>query len=269
MMIKYRDGVGLNYIVNQTKKPKATLIICHGFLDNLKNYDGLARDFNEAHYDVVRFDARGHGNSLTPKGDVESYELMLDDIDMFVGVAQELNPEKPVYLLGASMGGLLGSLYQVKYPGKLSALIFLAGAVGVVPMVQGQNGRLLKMGGTLAKGFYVELLKEGFKIHTQSFNPEGKAAATLRFVKTVFNDGGLKLNATMDEIDVPVFMAQGTDDDMVPLAVAQTFYDRIGSTNKRLKIYEGIGHVIWASDAKPACLKDIIEWLKEVEDETN
>ena len=53
-------GVRLRY--HRTGGDKPSLVLCHGFSDNGLCWSRVAHDL-EADYDIIMYDARGHGES--------------------------------------------------------------------------------------------------------------------------------------------------------------------------------------------------------------
>lgn len=78
---------------------KPVLILAHGITDYGLNYAHLAEKFS-ANFDIILYDARGHGYSDKPAG---PYDLHAQAADL-VGLIEALGVEKPI-LMGHSMGG--------------------------------------------------------------------------------------------------------------------------------------------------------------------
>jgi alpha-beta hydrolase superfamily lysophospholipase len=65
----------------------------------------------------------------------------------------------------------------------------------------------------------------------------------------------------MPNLDVPVFIIHGTDDKATRPAGSQYFYDNVGSTDKRLKLYEGGYHDLLNDIDKETVMADILVWV--------
>ncbi|HBE66590.1 MAG TPA: hypothetical protein DDW52_00440 [Planctomycetaceae bacterium] len=81
------------------------IAIVHGLGEHGGRYDSLARRFCQRGFSVHAFDQQGHGQSRQPRGLIESYESMLDDISHFLKWVGKQGA--PVFLFGHSMGGNL------------------------------------------------------------------------------------------------------------------------------------------------------------------
>jgi pimeloyl-ACP methyl ester carboxylesterase len=96
---------------------KPILIMAHGITDYGLNWTSLARKF-ENDYDIIMYDARGHGLSAKPEG---PYDLK-SHVEDLAGLIQALGIEKPI-LMGHSMGGGTVALLSANYPGIPRAVI--------------------------------------------------------------------------------------------------------------------------------------------------
>lgn len=107
--IKYlesKDGTKLYTKVNEVKESKANIIIAHGLAEHLDRYDELVAFLNEHHYNVVRFDQRGHGRSEGKRVFYSHVDEIIDDLDRIINYTKE-NYSGRVFLIGHSMGGWL------------------------------------------------------------------------------------------------------------------------------------------------------------------
>ncbi len=89
---------------------KPPLVLCHGFSDNGLCWTPVARAL-EREYDVIMYDARGHGLSGAPASGYTAETRAAD----LAGVIQALALKKPA-ILGHSMGGATASLVAYQYP---------------------------------------------------------------------------------------------------------------------------------------------------------
>lgn len=106
-----RDGVRMHYVVEGQGEP---LILVHGFAMNIDlswRKPGVLSNLSEE-FQVIAYDARGHGLSDKPRG-VERYgEAMVDDI---VDLMDHLGIRR-AHFIGQSMGGMTILKFVAKYP---------------------------------------------------------------------------------------------------------------------------------------------------------
>jgi len=96
---------------------KSVMVLAHGITDYGLNWASLAERL-QPDYDLVMYDARGHGYSDKPDG---PYDLASHVADL-VGLIRSLGIEKPI-LMGHSMGGGTVALAAATYPDLARAII--------------------------------------------------------------------------------------------------------------------------------------------------
>lgn len=113
----------LNYkLIHSPNHSKPTIIILHGLLGSLRNWQMVSVDLSN-YFDIYLIDQRNHGDS--PHSDEIDHALMLEDLSLFF----ESHIQKPVYLMGHSLGGKIAMNFACQYPEKLKGLI----AVDIAP----------------------------------------------------------------------------------------------------------------------------------------
>ena len=91
-------------------------------------------------YTVLRYDARGHGQTSAPQGPY-TLEQMADDVH---GLFQHLGITR-THWLGISMGGMIGQTYALKYPGVFSSMVLLDTTSRRPPNAQAMWGERIAM----------------------------------------------------------------------------------------------------------------------------
>jgi pimeloyl-ACP methyl ester carboxylesterase len=120
----------LNYhlrVWGQPQPDKPTLVLMHGWMDVAASYQFLVDAFSEAFVNqrhIVAADWRGYG--LTTAAPVDNYWFAdyLADLDFLL---DHYSPDKPVDLVGHSMGGNVVMQYGGVRPARLRRLINLEG----------------------------------------------------------------------------------------------------------------------------------------------
>ena len=113
-LLKITDGIELFYVRTGGEKPK--LILLHGITDSGSCWFQLANDL-EANYDVIMYDAYGHGKSS--RIDTAKRFDMVEDLHDLITA---LKLDKPG-IMGHSMGAATAAAFAAKYPEKLSLLV--------------------------------------------------------------------------------------------------------------------------------------------------
>ena len=114
------DGTELAVSLYPAKTPRGSVVIVHGFSETAEKYRELIWYFLNENYTVLAYDQRGHGRSTrTAPADVThvtAFEDYMEDLHaLLVAKAEEL--PRPRYLFSHSMGGAVGALFLITYPG--------------------------------------------------------------------------------------------------------------------------------------------------------
>lgn len=120
-MAEWQDGTietnGVKLHFTRTGGDKPPIVLAHGLTDNALAWSKLARAL-EHYYDLIMFDARGHGLSDKPQAGYAPEDHMRD----LAGLVQSLQLEKPV-IMGHSMGAITASLVASEYPDLIRAAV--------------------------------------------------------------------------------------------------------------------------------------------------
>ncbi|WP_342621538.1 lysophospholipase [Erysipelothrix sp. P66] len=274
--LKVSQDASLFYIKNSVPKPRGVVVMCHGFTNHSGDYDVYARLLNEHQYSVYRYDMRGHGKTKSERGDIDSFETYVKDLHTIIRLATRENIHIPLFTLGFSMGGLISALYGVQYPNSLSGQVFLGPAVGYVSAVRGPNKLALKVMNKIADDLLVKFSGDSLELNNPvqkealerdyaftSKNPLKLSYFTVRFAKTVFIDGAETILSQLKYYRYPVLIAQGENDPTVPKDISETFYDKIRSKDKQLKIYPNMNHVLYDEPNGMVVMQESVDWLND------
>lgn len=109
------------------------------------------------------------------------------------------------------------------------------------------------------------LNKGGLKIFFRSWRPTGKARGVVQPTKTIaaMVRADERLKKEFPLITLPVLILHGTLDKAEKSSGSQLFYDKAGSTDKTLKLYDGGFHDPLNDLDKKVVLADIQRWIAE------
>ena len=126
--------------------PRAVLQIVHGLAEHAARYGRLAQALTSAGYAVYAGDLRGHGRTAKGPSDLghfadhDGWQKCLDDLRQIHLRMTSDHPEKPVMLLGHSMGSTLARDFMARHGDGLAAVV-LSGSSGQ-PTPLASSGRL-------------------------------------------------------------------------------------------------------------------------------
>ncbi|HUG17484.1 MAG TPA: lysophospholipase [Planctomycetaceae bacterium] len=101
----------------------AEIGIVHGMGEHSGRYADVANYLCRAGYRVSAYDQRGHGRTAGRRGDVSSYDLLLDDLDEFVSRLRAHMVDSKLFLYGHSFGGNVVLNYALRRKPALSGLV--------------------------------------------------------------------------------------------------------------------------------------------------
>ncbi len=128
------DKIALNMSVAGDRSAPA-LVLAHPLGADLHVWDAIAPVLAEK-FRLIRFDARGHGESFTPPGPYDLADLGGDALALL----DELDVAR-AHFLGLSMGGALGQWLMIHAPQRLDKVV-LANTASHFPDAGGWNARI-------------------------------------------------------------------------------------------------------------------------------
>ncbi|WP_024326699.1 alpha/beta fold hydrolase [Thioalkalivibrio sp. AKL19] len=139
------------------ENPAAVVIALHSFRDHAGAYQDLGPWLAERGYAVHALDQHGHGAS-EPHGRWPGAAALIEDVAVMVREARAVYPDRPVFLLGESMGGSAALAALATHPElPVTGVIAVApGLRGGIP-VRGLWDAAVRAGETFAGGLTVTI----------------------------------------------------------------------------------------------------------------
>lgn len=265
------DGTQIYYTEQGTGQP---IIFSHGWPLNSDAWQVELKRFADAGYRAIAHDRRGHGrSSKTYTGnDMDTYAKdlaeLVDALDL-----------RDVVLVGHSTGGGEVVKYAARYAGGRVAKVATVGAVPPLMLKTEANpeGSPIEVFDDIRahvladrSSFWKELAVQFF-----GFNREG-AAVSQGAIDEFWREGMqanlaaaydcVKAFSQTDQtedlklLDVPVFIAHGDDDQIVPIAAAARKAITL-VTDGTLKVYVGAPHGIFGA-YQDQLDQDILDFIK-------
>ncbi len=247
--------------------PRAVLLIAHGLAEHSGRYNGLADYFTPRGYAVCALDHRGHGKSEGTRIYVDRFDDYIADLRSFHELVRKEYPGKRFFLIGHSMGGTIAVAYAIKYQHDLAGLILsgasLAPVVATPPMlliVAGITSALSPRKGLAALDASA-ISRDKSVVEAYENDPlvyRGKIPAR---TATELARMWKELPRKMPEIKLPLLILHGSADRLAPSQGSRLLYERAGSADKTLKIYEGLYHEVFNEPERQQVMADVEQWL--------
>jgi alpha-beta hydrolase superfamily lysophospholipase len=262
------DGLDLAVEHHRVANPHARLVIVHGYAEHKGRYGELVAALTAARYECHLLDLRGHGASGGRRGHVSEVAEYRSDLDRFVETVRAgSDPGTPLLLVGHSLGGLISLDYVLHHPEAFAALA--VGSPYLAPAFE--IPAFKKTLGTLAANVVPTFaLESGLKPEWLSHDPQvvrAYAEDPLVFSKTTLGwftaveAAQDEVFARAGEIRLPILMMAGSGDQIADHRRTREVFERLGSADKRLKIYDGLFHELFNEVDRARVVSDLLAWL--------
>ena len=268
--INFKGVGGLNIFARafrpETQTPRAVVVIAHGVNSHSGYYIWVGEQLSAAGFAVYALDHRGRGRSDGERYFVHTVDEYATDLATFVDLAKSREPGLPVFLLGHSAGGVISSIYTLEHQRELAGFICESFAFQVyapefaLAVVKGLSH--LAPHAHVLKLPIPEFSRDPKVIEAMLADPmiKDEVQPTSTVAALVRADERLKKEFPL--IELPVLILHGTTDKVTKPAGSQMFYDKAGSTDKTLKLYEGHAHDLLNDLGKEQVLGDIRAWIE-------
>jgi alpha-beta hydrolase superfamily lysophospholipase len=263
------DGMELFYQawLPSGSAPRAVLVNLHGLGDHSSLYPNLAEYFPRQRIAVYAFDLRGNGRSPGQRGYISSWDEYREDLHIFLSRVRGWEPERPLFVLGNSLGGLIVLDYALCYPGWLAGVIAAApplGKLGVPPI-------LMTLGWLFSRALPRFSLRVGMDLSGLARDP---AIVEAVLADPLFHRRGTarlstevtaaiaRVQSRAEALAVPVLILHGSDDRMVPPDGSREFFSKLRYPDRQFLEYAGAYHGLFADHGWQAVLADLKRWLE-------
>ena len=247
------------------EKPRAFVVIVPGFNAHSGYYAWVAEQFVAAGLAVYAVDLRGRGNSDGERFYVENFEDYIRDVEAEVKVAKSREPNLPFFLLGHSAGGVVSCLYALDHQTELAGLICESFA-HELPAPDFALAVFKGLGHLAPHAHILHLPNERFSRDpkaVEAMNEDPLIAHETQPTRTMaaLVRADERLKKEFRSITLPVLILHGTLDKNTKPSGSQHFYDRVGSSDKTLKLYEGGFHDLLNDTDRDLVMQDIQGWI--------
>ena len=221
------------YIETGSKSDGTPLVLLHGLMGALSNFEGILSYFKEKINVVI---------PILPIYTIPLKDLDLDGLVDFIEEFIDFKGYDKVYLLGNSLGGHLAQLYCLKRPEKVERMV-LTGSSGLFENAFGNSFPRRSSKDYIRKK--TEMVFYDPKVATEElvdevFESVSDLGRCIRIVKTAKSAVRHNLEDKLKNIKVPTLLVWGIQDEVTPLWVGKKFHELL--PNSELVVLDKCGH---------------------------
>ena len=266
-------GVGGVRLYRQSWLPdgeaRAAIVIVHGAGEHSGRYGHVAARLVDEGYAVYALDHRGHGRSDGPRALVDRLDRVVADVDALIvlAAAEHEHAGAKTFLIGHSMGGTIAVRHAMLHQERLAGLILsapLAALEAASPAMRAAARALSALAPRLPLFAVDPTLVSRDPTVVQAYEDDPLVHHAKLPVRTV-----AELAAAVESfpdavraITVPTLIMYGTADRICPPAGSTMLAERIGSSDKAVKSYDGLYHEILNEPERERVMDDVCAWLK-------
>lgn len=247
---------------------QAVVVLVHGLHEHGGRYEWVAQQLTEHGYATYAVDHVGHGKSDGVRGQIGRMSDVVNGVDAMVTEVSTRHPDVPRFLVGHSMGALVALQYVISNPQELRGLVVSAAPV-IIDAGSSAERAAAKVLTRVAPNLGVVVLdsaavsRDPDVVAYHETNPLMVHSKVRARTATEMLTTADQVQAQLGRIRLPLLVMTGTADKLADPAGSQLIIDRVSSSDKTLKTYEGFYHEILNEPEKQVVLADLVEWIKE------
>jgi len=255
----HANGIDIHYRIDGTDG--AWVMLAHALGVDHRLWDSIATRLAARHR-VLRYDARGHGQSSAPHGAYTLFQ-MTDDV---AGLLDALSIEQ-VHFVGLSMGGMVGQILGVRHPQRLLSLT-LCDTVCHTPVSAHAmwDERIGQVEAHGMSGIIEPTMQRWLTTPFQEAHPDAverirnllRSTPPHGYVGACLAIKALDTRSALERIACPTLVMTGEEDAGAPVEVAREIASHI--PNARLKVMPRAAHLA-PIEQEEAFLADLDEFL--------
>lgn len=251
---------------------KAAVIALHGFNDYSNFFQGAGRYLGDRGYAVYAYDQRGFGGAGTP-GLWPGTEALADDLKAVAGAVRARHPDRPLYLIGASMGAsvIMVAMASADAPPAAGVVLSAPAVWGRATMPVHQRAALWIAAHTVP---WFKLTAQGLNIrasdNTDMLKALGRDPLVIKRTRIDAIWGLVDLMdsalASSAELPGPALILLGANDEVIPEKPFREMVRRLAPTEgdqRRLAFYDAGWHMLLRDLQAETVWADIAAWLDD------
>lgn len=258
---------GVFYRHWRVPEARAVALLVHGLGEHSGRYQHVAEALAGRGIATIAPDHIGHGHSPGQRCHIGDFREFTTPLDALRALIELDYPQRPCFIIGHSMGGLITGVYMLERQSSFSGAVFSGAAFevpeppgGITMLIYKLLATLLPKMGAMALDAS-EVSRDPDVVSRYMADPlvhDGKTSVGLLVALLKNMD---ELQKRRGEITLPVLAMHGEGDVMTPSTGSKNFIEGLGSREKALRIYPELYHEIFNEPEQAQVLGDMLDWL--------
>ena len=255
-----------------SEEVKAYIIALHGWGTHSDRINVPAEYFTEKGYAIYAFDIRGHWrNSGGFPGHIDSMDHIQKDIVLFIDLIKKQAKDKKIFLMGHAFGALISLIFAINHPS-------IPGVIASSPLLKYVKDFSLskrlgkKIAGPISKISAKKTMEMNIEQNflTSDIKILKKHIADKNKINKISWRSAAEIERSMkwaienvQNLLCPTLILQAGNDKLVDKETNKKFFERIKSTDKTYREYDGLLHELWNEKSRLQVFQDMFIWLEK------
>lgn len=250
-----------------TGVPRAVVTVVHGVAEHSGRYPNVVGHLVPQGHAVYAYDHRGHGRSPGLRVHVNRWDEYREDLQRFLAMVATLEPGRPLFVYGHSMGALVVLDYLLFHQDSLRGAVLSAAPLEPVGVAKPYLVALARLLSPVWPRFTVRtrldvpvISRDPAVVRAYREDPLVYGAATVRWGTETLG-AVARVKANLPAIRLPVLLIHGGADRISSPDGSRLAYERVSSADKTLHIYAGTYHEPHNDVNHEEVLRTVAQWL--------
>ena len=250
-------------------EPIASVVIVHGWGEHSDRYSNVVGYLMSYGYAIYGFDQRGHGRSPGKRGHINSWGEYRQDLQSFINVIGQQQPDGAIFLWGHSLGALIALDYLLLHPEGLRGAVISSCPIEPAGVAKPHLVLLSRLLSHIWPSFSLDrrldatMLSRDLEVVQQSrSDPLMHGLCSARWATEVL-DTIARVKSQVSALTIPVLFIHGEADQVNLVVGSRYLFDSVAIKDKTLQIYPDMYHEMHNDTNHEQVLDDVRAWLGE------
>ena len=237
------------------------VVVVHGYAEYAARYAHLADRLVAGGAAVYGADHVGHGRSDGERALITDFEHVVSDQRRLVDIARSEHPQRPLVMIGHSMGGLLTARFAQCHPSDVAGIVLLGAVIG--DWTWARDALALPELPPATTDFS-GMSRDAAAVEAYATDPmiyRGRYKRPLLEAEMVALD---RFNAELDALTMPVLFCHGDDDPFVDYRTSLAAVESMPAPDKTIRVYEGARHELVNETNRDEVIEEIAGFVARV-----